>query len=110
MTIGQIQEEVFEWSKRNFGNQPSWRPLLGAVEEVGELAHAYLKQSQGIRVNEDHRAAMVDAVADTVIFLMDFCAREGIDIQDAVEQTWAVVKQRDWTAHKAKGVGDGKDS
>jgi NTP pyrophosphatase (non-canonical NTP hydrolase) len=91
-----IQVEQRIWAEKNFGDVPSWQPLLGVVEELGELAHAYLKNTQQIRMEEDHKANMVDAIGDTVIFLLDFCNREKILLSDAIETTWDVVKKRDW--------------
>ena len=49
MNFKQLQEEVREWSHRNFGLRPTYWPLLGAAEEIGELAHAHLKGEQCIR-------------------------------------------------------------
>lgn len=94
----QLQEEVSEWARRNFGppHGSGYRPLLGVQEEVGELAHAHLKAEQGIRGNEDHESAKKDAVGDIVIYLADYCSSNGIDMQQAVEGTWNEVKRRDW--------------
>jgi NTP pyrophosphatase (non-canonical NTP hydrolase) len=95
--FAQLGVEVNRWATRNFGaDRPSNSILLGVMEELGELSHAYLKREQGIRTTEDHDAAIVDAVADIVIYLADFCAVEGIDLQHAVEETWGKVKLRDW--------------
>jgi NTP pyrophosphatase (non-canonical NTP hydrolase) len=94
--LDDIQVEQRIWAEKNFGDVPSWQPLLGVVEELGELAHAYLKNTQKIRMEEDHKANMVDAIGDTVIFLLDFCNREKILLSDALETTWSVVKKRDW--------------
>lgn len=98
MNLRELQEEQKPWIEHNFGGRPSWQPLLGALEELGELAHAHLKDAQGIRTGEQHRAAKVDAVADVVIFLADYCTAEGIDFQAALEDTWSTVKKRDWKA------------
>lgn len=97
MNFHQLQLEVGNWSINNFGHQPSWRPLLGVQEEVGELSHAYLKRSQGIRKStSDWQAEMEDAVADILIYLADFCSIECISMQRVVEETWEKVRQRDW--------------
>jgi len=67
------------------------------MEELGELAHAHLKGLQGIRHTSPEIESMkIDAVADIVIFLSDYCTANGLDFQDAVEQTWNRVRQRDW--------------
>ena len=106
MDFKQLQEEQAPWVLHNFGKRPSYWPLLGAVEELGELAHAFLKREQGIRTTENHTANIEDAVADIIIYLADFCQSENIDLQATVERVWSEVKQRDWkkdprNAHKA---------
>jgi NTP pyrophosphatase (non-canonical NTP hydrolase) len=94
--LSTLQIDLEPWVAHNFGERPSWQPLLGLQEELGELSHAYLKRAQGIRTNEDHNAGIRDAVADLVIFLADFCNAEGIDLEREVALTWAKVSQRDW--------------
>ena len=97
MEIGKLQEEVMEWARRNFPQAERWEPLVGLQEEIGELSHAFLKKHQNIRLEEDHDANMVDAVGDIVVYLANFCGRNGIDLNRAVEQVWSEVRQRDWT-------------
>lgn len=101
--LKRLQVEQIPWVKHNFGERPSWMPLLGAMEELGELAHAHLKKAQGIRTSEDHDANARDAVADIVIFLADYCSAQGYDFEQIVQETWDKVKQRDWKADSAKG-------
>lgn len=103
-SLTEIQAEMKPWVLHNFGDRPAWQPLLGAVEEVGELSHAFLKKSQGIRVNEDHDEAMKDAVADTVIYLMDFCNVQGYSLHQLVHETWEKVGKRDWKKNAATGA------
>jgi NTP pyrophosphatase (non-canonical NTP hydrolase) len=102
--INQVQEELKPWVKHNFGDRPSWQPLLGIQEEVGELSHAYLKRAQGIRVNENHTEAIKDAVADIIIYLCDFCNTENINLEEQIAKTWAEVSKRNWKANPEKGV------
>jgi NTP pyrophosphatase (non-canonical NTP hydrolase) len=101
-----FQAEQKAWSRRNFGEivGTGYRALLGAGEEMGELFHAHLKAEQGIRTNEDHHAAKVDAVADVIIYLADYCTGQGIDLEDALRTTWEQVRQRDWTKNKETGT------
>lgn len=81
MNLYEIQKEQKEWSKKNFGEQPAYLALLGAVEELGELAHAHLKWSQRIRGDEaKHAESAKDAVGDTIIYLMDYANRKHIQI------------------------------
>lgn len=102
--LNKLQEEQKDWIKHNFGDRPSWMPLLGAVEELGELAHAHLKQAQGIRVTENHFENKKDAVADIIIYLADYCSAEGINLHEVVENTWNEVKKRDWKKYPEKGL------
>ena len=104
MELRQLQREMREWSERNFGEQPSYQPLLGVVEELGELAHAQLKEEQGIRTNENHIEDAQDAVGDLLIFLMNYCSSRGWDVQEILERTWDSVKQRDWKKNPENGV------
>jgi NTP pyrophosphatase (non-canonical NTP hydrolase) len=105
LTFGQLQEHVGEWSRRNFPNNQPYHPLLGLVEEVGELSHSFLKSEQGIRGTiEEHHAAKVDAVGDILVYLADFCSRNDIDMQDAIETTWGMVQKRDWQKNRGDGV------
>ena len=66
--------------------------------------HHFLKDSQGIRDNEDHRAEMEDAVGDILIFLFSFCSQEGILVSEALADTWSKVSKRDWVKYPENGV------
>lgn len=102
--LERLQLEVYRWSKKNFPNNQPYHPLLGAVEEIGELCHAHLKYEQGIREGVNTVMELKrDAVADTIIYLLDYCARSGIVLSDALEETWQKVSQRDWTNHPETG-------
>ena len=104
-TLGQLQRELKCWvAKQNFKTRHELHPLLGVMEEVGELSHAVLKSRQGIRGTEQkHRLKMLDAVGDIVIYLADFCTEHGFDFQRAVEETWSQVKKRDWSKDRDSG-------
>lgn len=107
--LEKIQNEVYEWSYYNFGNQPSYRPLLGIVEEVGELCHAHLKHEQNIRRNTNPQEVLLkkyDAIGDVMIYLMDYAARENINILAALIKTWDEVKKRDWKKYPTTGKPD----
>ena len=97
MNLSEIQKEQEAWASRNFPNRKVHQPILGATEEVGELAHAFLKMEQGIRgTRAEHEAAMKDAIGDCAIFLMDFCNQMGWSYEEIIETTWNHVKKRDW--------------
>jgi NTP pyrophosphatase (non-canonical NTP hydrolase) len=122
--LKKFQEEHRAWSTKNFGGKfgSGYRPLLGAVEEFGELcdlmgsktpmsmllgvckvgstigklAHHHLKNEQGIRNQENHAEAKKDAIADMLIYLTDYCNNEGFDLEALLSETWEKVRQRDW--------------
>lgn len=101
--LKRLQEEVKVWRGKNFGEQPSWISLLGAVEELGELAHAHVKEVQGIRMSEDHIENAKDAVGDIVIYLADYCGERGFDFEEVVKKTWEQVKKRNWKENREGG-------
>jgi len=78
-----LQNEQAVWSEKNFGEQPPTAPLLGLIEEVGELAHAVLKRNQGIRTGENHIEQMKDAIGDIVIYAADYATRQGFQLDAA---------------------------
>lgn len=124
-----LQERLKAWVAYNFTDRQGrfkdprgvpYHPLLGVVEEVGELAevlipaslslylgrlaHATLKQEQGIRgTAEDLEAQAQDAIADLVIFLMDLCAARGWDFAEILFSTAEEVLKRDWIRYPATG-------
>jgi NTP pyrophosphatase (non-canonical NTP hydrolase) len=105
VTFKELQAEQADWSNYNFGcGAPAWHCILGALEELGELAHAYLKGEQGIRKNAKALcAAERDAVGDTIIYLTDFCNRRGYDLETIIRETWGEVRSRDWRAYPKTG-------
>ena len=106
MNLYELQAEHMAWLEHNFPNQQSHDPLLGLVEEVGELAHAHLKASQSIRgTPQEHQAAAIDAIGDIVIYLASYCNTNGYDLEEAVVHTWYKVKQRDWQTYPLDGEG-----
>lgn len=117
-----LVKEVHEWSSRNFGEQISKEtnqrlgslcPLMGMVEEVGELMHVTLKRHQGIRGYDDtvkYETNRDDAIADILIYMLDYCARERINLGRILVETWAKVQKRDWEKNKvnADKVAEGE--
>lgn len=108
MSLSQIQAEVETWARKNFGPPvpPFHRPLLGVVEEVGELAHAQLKKEQGIRgTAEEHDVKAMDAIGDICLYLMDYCNNRGWSLEAIVEETWdKVVSKRNWRENPLDGL------
>lgn len=113
MDLEKTQQEILEWSTRNFGEVLNEQiPLrissfLGMVEEMGEIAHSILKMTQGIRgTREEHLIALKDGIADLIVFMLDFCARNGISADTELRDVWNKVKERDWRKNKKDGVSE----
>lgn len=107
LNLKKLQVEIHEWAKKNFpttATNPTVQ-FLGITEEVGELAHAILKQRQNIRGTfEEHEAAKKDAIGDILVFLMNFCSASGYKLDEILEETWRTVKERDWTKNNKDGI------
>lgn len=78
-TLRQLQEEQRPWVLHNFGERPSWMPLMGVVEELGELVEA----ATG---SEDCLESVGDAIADCIIFLADYCTAMSWELQSIWER------------------------
>lgn len=108
--LSSFQRSVSEWiMKQPFASQPKHQPLLGAIEELGELAHAHLKNEQGIRGFdnvETANAAKEDAIGDVIVYLAGYCDANGIDLAKCVGRAWEEVRRRDWTKNRKTGKDD----
>ena len=70
-TLQEIQSELKVWTEYNFDKQTPEIPILGMIEELGELSHAILKEKQGIR-QSDFLADKKDAIADLTIYALNY--------------------------------------
>lgn len=79
MDWDKLQQEVGEWAERNFGDQAPYRQILGMIEELGELDDALERRANASSDSEsrEYVEAVCDAMADTVIYMADFCYRTG---------------------------------
>ncbi|MBU1067448.1 hypothetical protein KKE60_06645 [Patescibacteria group bacterium] len=103
--LNQFQREHKKWTDHNFPDAPAWQSFVGAVEELGELAHAFLKLTQGIRgAKEEHIAEMRDAIGDVIIYLSHFCNVHGFLLSKIIDETWTEVRKRDWKKYPGNGV------
>lgn len=105
LSYSQLQREVRPWEERNFGTDvPSYHRLLGMVEEIGEITHAFLKREQGIRgAREQHDEAIRDGLGDLSVYMAAFSNSEDINLEQAVRHTWEEVRERDWIAYPHTG-------
>lgn len=83
--LNRIQSEQVEWVNKNFSDRQDWNPALGLIEELGELAHAVLKDVQNVRIDQDHFEGRKDSVGDIMIYMSDFCTAMGIGLASVVE-------------------------
>ena len=69
--LATLQAEAATWTKRNFPNQPAYHPLLGVVEEIGEMLEAK---------HAGNEAGVRDAFADVIIFVSNLCTHHDLSI------------------------------
>ena len=64
----------------------------------GNQAYSYLKQDQEIRQERDDvgTAADIASFAHTLRALEEFAEHNGFTLDDAVDEAWGEVKDRDW--------------
>jgi NTP pyrophosphatase (non-canonical NTP hydrolase) len=108
-TLRYLQVLQGRWLDRNFPNADSWEALVGAMEELGELAHAHLKGHNLIRGLDNTEAIQerkADAVGDIIIYLASYCNTNDIDLEKAMEKSWAEVGARDWVKNSVDGRVD----
>lgn len=77
---------------------------MGMAEELGELAHAHLKELQGIRgTAAEHEAAARDAIGDLLVYAMSYANARGWDLEATLGEVWSEVRRRDWVADPQNG-------
>lgn len=105
MSLVKLQQDMKQWLEYNFPETTAGEQFLGVVEEVGELAHAILKQSQGIRgTPEELLEKEHDSIGDIVIYLMNYCNMRGFDFEKILYTTWEErVEKRDWRRNSRNG-------
>ncbi len=72
MDLNTLQQEVADWAARNFPSAKPHLPLLGIVEELGELYEAR------------DAAQMKDAIGDVTVFAAHYCALNGLSLAEAI--------------------------
>lgn len=100
-----LQKELKTWEEYNFGKQDPFKNLAGMTEELGELAHAMLKSSQGIRegVSGDAKELIADAFADIVTYGINLLSKYDIDAESTLDQVIGEVLKRDWKKNPETG-------
>jgi NTP pyrophosphatase (non-canonical NTP hydrolase) len=107
-TLSTVQRESREWRAQAY---PETRNIelqaLGVCEEAGELAHAVLKNKQGIRGydRDKTRKEVADAIGDIMIYACGVADELDIDVSRAVNDAWQHVKERNITQGSDAGMG-----
>jgi NTP pyrophosphatase (non-canonical NTP hydrolase) len=85
-----LQSKVEKWAedRKIIPNSTPAAQCLKAVSEMGELADA---------VNKGNREAMIDAIGDVVVCLINLCALEDTDITECLGHAWIEIKDRKGT-------------
>jgi hypothetical protein len=77
-------------------------PILRAQAELGSIAEAYQNMEAGEYGSPEHHLNnMVQAAAEVVLALTEFCARQELDLQDAVEHVWHKRRMKRWRENPA---------
>ena len=107
-----MMNDLQTWSQENFGDNKGIKhlgPLIGMQEELGELAHIALTKHQDIRTEEgfdrpDELGILPehDALADILVYWLDYCWRIGIQDPEALVEKvlYQRVLKRDWNEHR----------
>jgi NTP pyrophosphatase (non-canonical NTP hydrolase) len=87
MSYANIEIKIIQWAeaRRIIPNSNPESQLLKAVSEMGELADATIKNDQ---------EAIVDAVGDVMVCLINYCALQDINLVDCMEVAYDQIKNR----------------
>jgi NTP pyrophosphatase (non-canonical NTP hydrolase) len=87
MSYADVEIKIIQWAeaRRIIPNSNPESQLLKAVSEMGELADATIKND---------KEAIVDAVGDVMVCLINYCALQDINLVDCMEVAYDQIKNR----------------
>ena len=90
MSYAQVEMKIIQWAEAHkiIPNSTPEVQLLKAISEMGELADATIKNDQ---------EAIVDAVGDVMVCLINYCALQDINLVDCMEAAYEEIKDRKGT-------------
>lgn len=90
MSYAQVEMKIIQWAeaRKIIPNSTPEVQLLKAVSEMGELADATIKKD---------KEAVVDAVGDVMVCLINYCALQDINLVDCMEVAYDQIKNRKGT-------------
>ena len=82
-----VELKILQWAeaRKIIPNSTPDVQLLKAVSEIGELADATIKHD---------KEAIVDAVGDVMVCLINYCALQDIHLVDCMEVAYDQIKNR----------------
>ena len=90
MSYAAIEMKIIQWSedRKIIPNSTPEVQLLKAMSEMGELADATIKKD---------KEAIVDAVGDVMVCLVNYCALQDLNLVDCMEVAYDQIKNRKGT-------------
>ena len=90
MSYANIEIKIIQWAeaRKIIPNSNPETQLLKAMSELGELADATIKKD---------RDAIVDAVGDVMVCLVNYCALQDLNLVDCMEVAYDQIKNRKGT-------------
>lgn len=87
MSYASIEIKIIQWSEQRkiIPNSTPDVQLLKAMSEMGELADATIKKD---------KEAIVDAVGDVMVCLVNYCALQDINLVNCMEVAYDQIKNR----------------
>jgi len=87
MSFAAIEMKIIQWAeaRKIIPNSTPEVQLLKAISEMGELADATIKNDQ---------EAIIDAVGDVMVCLINYCALQNINLVDCMEVAYDQIKNR----------------
>lgn len=87
MSYANVEMRIIQWAeaRKIIPNSTPEVQLLKAMSELGELADATIKKD---------REAIIDAVGDTMVCLVNYCALQDINLIDCMEVAYDQIKNR----------------
>jgi len=90
MSFAAVEIRIIQWAeaRKIIPNSTPEVQLLKAISEMGELADATIKNDQ---------EAIIDAVGDVMVCLINYCALQNINLVDCMEVAYDQIKNRKGT-------------
>lgn len=87
MSYANIEMRIIQWAeaRKIIPNSTPDVQLLKTMSELGELADATIKKD---------REAIIDAVGDVMVCLVNYCALQDINLVDCMEVAYDQIKNR----------------